>query len=102
MPVPTRTVRGLVPSPDGTPAAQVPVVVGEDFFSPAVSAQTRADVIFEFRAVAEAAPCDAAGRYRIDSLRPGDYYALAFPAARAARVAVRAGETTSLDLRIPR
>ena len=64
------------------------------------------------------AQCDAADRYQIDSLRPGDYYALAFPAdrsarirflefeesmaARAARVEVRAGETTSLDLQIPR
>ncbi len=51
--VPTRSVRGIVLNPDGTPAAKVAVVVGEDFFTPVVRAQTKADGTFEFPAVAD-------------------------------------------------
>ncbi len=60
--------------------------------------------------------CDPAGHYQIDAVRPGEYYALALtggsvtpPAlrprwddatlAQAAAITVRAGETTSADLR---
>ncbi len=51
--VPTRSVRGIVLNPEGTPAAKVAVVVGEDFFTPVVRAQTKADGTFEFPAVAD-------------------------------------------------
>ncbi|MDR3700934.1 MAG: carboxypeptidase regulatory-like domain-containing protein [Candidatus Sulfopaludibacter sp.] len=51
--VPTHSVRGIVLNPDGTPAAKVPVAVGEDFFTPVVRAQTKADGTFEFPAVAD-------------------------------------------------
>jgi hypothetical protein len=59
--------------------------------------------------------CDANDRYQIPAVRPGDYYALAFPGnsptpwyaagfddtllSQSARVTVRAGEATSADLR---
>jgi hypothetical protein len=56
------------------------------------------------------ARCDAAGRYRIGEVRPGDYYALPFPGGTAItldeslygpgnRITVRAGESTTADLR---
>ena len=59
--------------------------------------------------------CDSQGRYQMSAVRPGDYYTLAFAASdppipvlphwddstlnTAAKVTVRPGETTSLDLR---
>jgi hypothetical protein len=51
--VPTRSLRGVVLNPDGTPAPKVPVVAGEDFFTPMVRAQSLADGTFEFPAIAE-------------------------------------------------
>ena len=60
------------------------------------------------------ARCDSNGRYEIASVRPGEYYALAFPGnedrllrpdlddrmlTQASRVSVRSGEATSADLR---
>ena len=57
------------------------------------------------------AACDAAGRFEFTAVRPGDYYALAVPGyelwpggvnaailQRAARITVRAAETTRVDL----
>jgi hypothetical protein len=60
-------------------------------------------------------PCDANDRYQVQAVRPGDYYALAFPGnnltpwyaasfddtllRQSARVTVRAGEAASADLR---
>jgi hypothetical protein len=58
------------------------------------------------------AHCDANDRYEFTAVRPGDYYALALPSdgplpgldlalfAQAAKVTVRAGESTSADLRV--
>src|SRR5262249_52757821 len=62
------------------------------------------------------ATCDAAGRYEIAQVRPGDYYAFAFDDApiqpdaltrivralvnQAVKVTVRAGEASSADLKV--
>ena len=62
------------------------------------------------------APCDDKDRYQIASVRPGDYYALAFAAdksspvwvpefeesmvGQAARITVRGGEAAAVDLRL--
>jgi hypothetical protein len=60
-------------------------------------------------------PCDANDRYEIGTVRPGEYYVLALPGngpepwqrarlddaafGQAAKVTVRAGETTTADVR---
>jgi hypothetical protein len=62
------------------------------------------------------APCDAAGRFQIGNIRPGEYYAYAFDRApgmleysrlanptvanQALRVTVRPGESTSITLKV--
>jgi hypothetical protein len=57
------------------------------------------------------AACDSSGNYKVDAVRPGDYYALAFAGNgpvlaldnilldQAVKVSVRAGEASSADLR---
>jgi hypothetical protein len=70
-----------------------------------------ADPMRRRAAFSKSGACDANDRYEVRAVRPGDYYALAFagnapvPAVdeallnQAVKVTVRAGETTSTDLR---
>jgi hypothetical protein len=51
--VPTRSIRGVVLNPDGTPASKVPVVLGEDFFTPTVRVEAKSDGTFEFPAAVD-------------------------------------------------
>ena len=48
---PTRAVRGTVLNPDGAPAGKATVVVGEDYFTPLVRVESKADGTFEIAAV---------------------------------------------------
>jgi hypothetical protein len=74
------------------------------------------DPALRWRGFLHDARCDASGRYQIAAVRPGEYYALAFPLSgaslvwapqfdeslvnQAGRVTVRGGETSSADLRV--
>jgi hypothetical protein len=69
------------------------------------------DPLLRGRGFSKSESCDAGDRYEVTAVRPGEYYALAFAGNgpvmpvddvllnQAAKVTVRAGEASSVDLK---